>query len=79
VDETDAFGKGEKGQRVAHQRHAQDRRMGYPAGLGAANVECEERAFDALCSLRMTIPSGYHFFLLRFCFRLNAAIAEARG
>jgi hypothetical protein len=32
--------------------------MEYPAGLGAANVECEDRSFDALCSLRMTILSG---------------------
>jgi hypothetical protein len=32
--------------------------MEYPAGLEAANVECEDRSFDALCSLRMTILSG---------------------
>ena len=60
MDETDAFGKGEKGQRVTETKipHAQDRRVEYPAWLGAANVECEDRSFDALCSLRMTILSG---------------------
>jgi len=59
MDETDAFGKGEKGQRVTKQNpHAQDRRIEYPVGLGAAKVECEDRSFEALCSLKMTIFSG---------------------
>jgi hypothetical protein len=31
--------------------------MGYAAGLGATNVECEERAFDARSHLPGRIPT----------------------
>jgi hypothetical protein len=57
MDETDAFGKGEKGQRVT-KPNSPARKTPHGAGLGAAKVECEDRSFEALYSLKMTIFSG---------------------
>jgi hypothetical protein len=48
VDETDAFGKDEKGQRITNQDLPPARQAyGCAAELGSANVECEERSLDA--------------------------------
>jgi hypothetical protein len=60
MDETDAFGKGEKGQRVTKPRSPTRKTAAWstPAGLGAANVECEDRTIEVLCSLKMIIFSG---------------------
>ena len=58
MDETDAFGKGEKCRRVTNQNPPRARPPhGVPGGLGEATVD-EDRSFEALCSLKITIFSG---------------------
>jgi hypothetical protein len=50
MDETHAFGKGEKDQRVTKPRSPTRKTAARstPARLGAVNVECEDRSFEAL-------------------------------